>query len=78
MLAAATDIGIEWCGGDGEDAGEEVARPAVATSCRGGIGSIGGDHVVDRGHVDGVICDADDGGEDHGGDPLHRRYMDQQ
>ena len=72
MLASAANVGVEGGGGDGEDAGEEVARPAVATGGGGGIGSVGGDHVVDGSHVDGVVRDAYDGGEDHGGNPLKK------
>ena len=37
------------------DAREEVAREAVAARRGGGIGPVRLDHVVDRGHVDGVL-----------------------
>lgn len=53
----------------GSDAGEEVTCEAVAARCGGGVGAVGCDHVVDGGEVDGVVCDADEGGEEQGGDP---------
>ena len=72
-MVFAADVGEEGGRGDGEDAGEEVARPTVAASCGGGVGSVGGDHVVDCGHIDGVVGDADDGSEDRGADPVEGR-----
>ena len=66
----AADVAVEGRCGDGEHAGEEVARPAVAAGCGGGIGSVGANHVVDRRHVDAIICDAADGREDHGAEPV--------
>ena len=70
QVVLATDVGIEWGRWQGEDTGEEVAGPAVAAGSGGGIGSIGADHVVNGGHVDGVVGDADDGGEEHGAHPM--------
>lgn len=69
-MVFAADVGEEGGSGDGEDAGEEVARPAVAAGGGGGVGAVGGNHVVDCGHVDGVVGDADDGCEDGGADPV--------
>ena len=66
----AADVGVERGGGDGQDPGEKVAGPAVATGCGGGVGPVGSNHVVDCGHVDCVVGDANDGCEDHGADPL--------
>ena len=75
MVAGAADVGVEGRGGEGEDAGEEVARPAVAAGrgCR--VRPIGADHVVDGGHVDAVVGDADDGAEDQAADPVDRRAL---
>lgn len=64
------NVGEEGRGGNGENAGEEVARPAVAACCGGGVGSVGGDHVVDCGHIDGVVGDADDSSENRGANPV--------
>ena len=64
------DVGVEGGRVHGRDAGEEVAGERVAAGRGGGVGSVGGDHVVDRGHVDGVVGGADEHGEDHGGDPV--------
>ena len=58
------NVGEKGRGGDGENTGEEVTRPAVAACCGGGVGTVGGDHVVDCGHVDGVVCNADYSSED--------------
>ena len=66
------NVGEEGRGGNGEDTGEEVTRPAIATCCGGRVGSVGGDHVIDCGHVDGVVCDADDSSEDRGANPMER------
>ena len=64
------DVGEEGRGGNGENTGEEVARPAVAACCGGGVGPVGGDHVVNCGHIDGVVSDADNSGEDRGANPV--------
>lgn len=53
----------------GGDAGEEVTAQAVAAGRRGGVGAVGRHHVVDRGHVDSVVSDADEGGGDERCDP---------
>lgn len=54
----------------GEHTSKEVARPAVATSGRGGVRPVSADHVVDGGHVDGIVGNADDGTRKHGTDPV--------
>ena len=69
-LCAWEDVGVERCSVDRGDTGEEVTTEAVATSSTRGVGTVGGDHVVDRSHVDCVVGDADHGGEYHGGDPV--------
>ena len=56
---------VEGRGIHGRNASEEVSGHAVAAGGGGGVRTIGGDHVVDGGHVDGVVCEADKGGEDH-------------
>lgn len=70
-MVGPADVLEEGRRGDGEHAGEEVARPAVAAGGGRGVGPVGADHVVDCGHVDAVVGDADDGGEDHGAHPLN-------
>jgi len=47
-------IGVECC-----NTGQDITGETVAARGRGGVGSVGGAHVVDRGHVHGVICHAD-------------------
>ena len=54
----------------GRDTGEEIARETVAAGGGGGVGTVRGDHVVNRGHVDGVVGDGEEHAEDHGGDPM--------
>lgn len=51
------------------DTSEEISCETVTTSCGRRIRSIGSDHVVNRGHVDGVICNPDKAREDHGCNP---------
>ena len=63
MLFAA-DVGEEWCSGDGEDTSKEVTGPAIATSGRGRVGTVGRDHVVDGGHVDAVVRNTHNCSED--------------
>jgi hypothetical protein len=70
------NVGEEGRRGDSEYTGQEVASPAVAARGRGGVRAVGADHVVDGGHVDGVVCDSDDGGEDHAAHPVDRRALD--
>lgn len=64
------DMFVHGAGVHGSNAGQEVAGEAVAAGGGGGVGAVGGDHVVDRCHVDGVVCDPDQGCEDEGGDPV--------
>ena len=73
QVAGAADVGVEGYGGDGEDTSQKVAGPTVAARRGGGVWPVGADHVVDGGHVDGVVCDADDGAEDHAADPVEGR-----
>ena len=35
--------------------GQEISRQGVATGGGSCVGAVGGDHVVDCGHVDGVL-----------------------
>ncbi len=56
-----------------ERGGEEVPGEPVASRGRCGIGSVGGNHVVDGGHVNRVVGDADDGGKDHRANPVALR-----
>ena len=72
-MVGAADVGIKRRGGDGEDTSEEISGPAVAAGGRGGVWPVGADHVVNGGHVNAVVCDADDGGEDGGADPVDGR-----
>ena len=64
------NVGEEGCGRDGKDTSKEVTRPAVAACRGGGVRSVGGDHVVDCGHVDGVVGNADNSSEDRGANPV--------
>lgn len=61
----ATDVGKERRGGNGQDTGKEISSPAVAPSRRGGVRTVGADHVIDRRHVDAVVCNSHDGLENH-------------
>lgn len=69
-MAFAADVGEEGRCGDGQDTGEEVARPAVTAGGGGGVWTVGTDHVVDSRHVNAVVGNADNGGEYHRTDPL--------
>lgn len=71
MLFTA-NVAVEGRGGDGEDAGEEVASPTITAGRGGRVWAVGADHVVDSGHVDRVIGNSDDSGEDHRADPVQR------
>lgn len=44
--------------------------PCITTACRRRVDTIRRDHVVDRREVDGVVGNSDQGGEDHGHDPM--------
>jgi hypothetical protein len=44
-------------------------REIVAASRGVGVGSVRGGLVVDGGLVHGVVCNGDEGGEEHGRDP---------
>ena len=63
----------ERCSGDSQHTSEEISRSAVTTGCGGGVGAVGANHVIDRCHVDSVVCDTDNGGEDHGSYPVNWR-----
>ena len=67
---SVADVRVKGGGVHGRDTGEEVARKRVPTSRGGGVRAVGRDHVVDGGHVDGVVGGADEEGEEHGGDPV--------
>lgn len=54
----------------------ETYSPTVATSGRGRIRTIRANHVVNGGHVDGIVGDTDNGGKDHGANPVDRRSLD--
>lgn len=58
--------------GDREYTSEEITRPAVSTSGRCRVWTVGTDHVVNGGHVYTVICDTHDSGEDARSDPGNR------
>lgn len=70
FCVSVADVGVKGGGIHGRDAGEEVSSEGVATCRGGGVWAVGGDHVVDCGHVDGVVGGADEQGEDHGRDPV--------
>mgnify|MGYP006900021351 CR=1 FL=1 len=57
----------------GQDTGQKISGPSISTGGRRGIRAIGTDHVVDSRHVDAVVGDSHDGGEDHGPHPVDRR-----
>lgn len=46
LAAAGADVTEERCGGNGQDTGKEVARPAVATRRGGRVRSVRANHVV--------------------------------
>lgn len=68
-VVGAGDVLEEGRSGQRQHTGEEVAGPTVAAGRGCGVRPVRADHVVDGGHVDGVVRDADDGREDHGCDP---------
>lgn len=55
VFRVALEVGVEGRGVHGGDAGQEVAREAVAAGRGGGVGAVGGHHVVDCCHVDRVL-----------------------
>lgn len=57
---------------DREHTSEEITRPAVPTGGRCRIRTVGADHVVNGCHVDTIIGDTYDGGEDTRGNPGKR------
>lgn len=68
-VVPAADVLVQRGGVVGGDAGEEISSEGVAASGRGGVGAVGGDHVVDGGHVDCVVCDGDKAGENERRNP---------
>ena len=66
---AAREDFVKRGGVHGGHAGEEVTGHAVAACGGGRVRTVGGDHVVDGGHVDAEIGDANDSRKDHGCDP---------
>ena len=59
-------------GRDREYTSEEITRPAVSTSSRCRVRTVGADHVINGGHVDTVICNTHNSCEDARGDPGKR------
>jgi len=68
-VVGSTDIGEERSCRDSENTSKEISRPSVASSCGSRVRSVGANHVVNRGHVNTVICNSDDGGKDHRSNP---------
>ena len=71
MLLSA-NVRKEGRRGDREYTGEEITRPAVSTSGRCRVRTVCADHVVNGGHIDTVICDTHNSGEDARSDPGNR------
>ncbi|KAI6804573.1 MFS transporter [Hortaea werneckii] len=69
-LGSRLDVGVEGADVEGRDAGKEVATEAVAACGRGRVGPVRRDHVVDGGHVDGEVRDADGAETDERRDPV--------
>ena len=72
-VARPADVGVEGGCRERENAGEEIPAEAVTAGRGGGVRTVGANHVIDGGHVDGVIGDTDDGGKDHRTDPVALR-----
>ena len=60
LCVAVADVCVERGRVHGRDTGKEVASECVPAGRGRGVGAVGGDHVVDRGHVDCVVSDADE------------------
>lgn len=69
------DVRKEWRCWYCQDTSKEVSGPAIATCCRGGVRSICADHVVDGCHVNRVVGNTNDRGEDHRRDPREWRPL---
>lgn len=69
-VGEVADVVVQRRSVHGRDTRKEVASPCITACGRGGVDAVGRDHVVDRGEVDGVVCDADEGGENHGHNPV--------
>lgn len=69
-MSCSADVRVEGRGRESEHTREEVAREAVTACGGGGVRAVGANHVVDGGHVNGVIGDADDSRKDHGPYPM--------
>jgi hypothetical protein len=70
MVLAANVLEEGSCG-ESEYTGQEVTSPAVATSCGGTVGSVRANHVVDSGHVNGIVGNTDNGRADQRADPMN-------
>ena len=68
----AANVCKEGRRGNREYTSKEITGPPVSTSGRCRVRTVGADHVVNGGHVNTVICDTHDGGEDARSDPWNR------
>lgn len=71
LRVAITHIFVKGRGVHGRYTGQEIAGEAIAAGCGGGVRAVCSDHIVYCGYVDSVVGDADEHGENHGGDPVH-------
>lgn len=68
------NLGIHWMSVHGRDTGEHIPCETVATAGGSGIlFTVGGNHVVDCGTIDGHVGDADGDEEEGGDDPRDGR-----
>ena len=61
---------LTWTGIHSGDASQEISSKGITTGSRGGVRAICSNHVVDGGHVDGVVRNSDEAREDQWGDPV--------
>ena len=73
LRVANTEALVHFAGVKRAHTSEEVSRETVTTGGRRRVLSVGGDHVVDGGIVDGVVRHADEDREDNDSAPVEGR-----
>ena len=69
-LPLVTNIGVHGCRVHSRNTGQKITSESVTTGRRGGVNTIGSDHVINGGKVDRVIGDTNTSGENHGSNPM--------
>lgn len=73
LALGGTNVGEEGGGRNCQHTSKEVTSPSITTSGRGRVRTVSADHVVDGGHVNGIVGNTDNGSKDHGAHPVQRR-----